>query len=322
VDPHRILPQGLRPHEDILDEVYEKYAHSDPFLPLIRFVDHATMGPEALVALGRGDKVPGWVAHHQPRPYTPPRRGRSIEHAWHEALGRRECHGDWLAFFAGALESTPFSQVLAQWVPRFIHEVDAWLFHGLIRTAHAVRALDHHDTRSRRDELMRGLSLWAIGVKHPPSDHLAPDTAERALERDVLGFARAGAATFIATPNIPNVHLVTGPMAYAMIMHHLDVPTHRAAAAAFRRTHARALRDVDRHRADAASEPIGILDDQLFGWLAKSHDAHPIKLTEAALRGYAATNDEIFLQAIGKLRHLHGIKNVLGIARAVLRRAA
>jgi hypothetical protein len=97
-----------------------------------------------------------------------------------------------------ATRTRSIDDVLVQWVPRFVHAVDALMFHGLIRTAHAVRALDHRDTRVRRGEFARGLALWA----------------------------------------------------------------------------------------------------------------------------YEATDDEVFLQAIGKVRHLHGVRNVHGIARAMLGRAA
>src|SRR5215468_227809 len=49
--PH-ILVEKNRPDEDVLDEVYLRFPQSDPFLPIIHFVDHAFMGPEALVGLG------------------------------------------------------------------------------------------------------------------------------------------------------------------------------------------------------------------------------------------------------------------------------
>jgi hypothetical protein len=311
--PSEILPRGERPHEDVLDEVYEKYAHGDPFMPIIRFVDHSTLAPEALVGLGLGEHVREWIGHHDVRPYTAPRTGISIETSWQHALGRRECHGDWLEFFERELAAAPVADVVARWVPRFIHAVDAWLFHGLIRTAHAVRALDHRDTPARRGELARGLALGAIGVTRSPIE-TAPAGAH-----DVLSFARAGAANLLETTNVPNVHLVTGPMAYAMLSHHLDEATHRAACAAFRRTHADAL------LVDSSPAVLPVLDDAFFQRLVESRDAHPIKLTEAALRAYTATHDEIFLRAVGRARHLHGIKNVLGfarIARAMLRRAA
>src|ERR1044071_5741029 len=123
-----ILPNGSRPHEDVLDEVYERYAFSDPFVPMIRFVDHSTMGPEALVGLGRGHRVHGWIDRHPPRRYTAARTGISISQAWTQGGGRRECPGDWLAFFEDELATRSVDDVLLQWVPRFVHAIDALLF--------------------------------------------------------------------------------------------------------------------------------------------------------------------------------------------------
>src|SRR5262245_44996033 len=214
--PH-ILVEKDRPDEDVLDEVYLRFAQSDPFLPIIHFVDHATMGPEALVGLGVGGKVEKWISRHRVRPYKPPTTGNFRPSAWQTILGRTDAHGDWLNYFEKELENQPFQDVLARWVPRFAHEVGAFLFHGLIRTAHAVRALDHKDTPARRGEFARGLALWAIGIKTDPRGHA----------------------------NEPP-------------------------------------RDLD-------------VETQLL-----QSDAHPIKLTEAALRAFDRTEDELFLKAAGK----------------------
>ena len=54
------------------------------------------------------------------------------------------------------------SEVLAEWVPRFAHEVGPFLFHGLIRTAHATRALSRKDTPA-------GPS-WRAGWRCGPSE--------------------------------------------------------------------------------------------------------------------------------------------------------
>jgi hypothetical protein len=62
---HNILAHENRPDEDVLDEVYERFAQSDPFLPITHFIDHATMGPEALVGLGMGAKVEMWISRHE-----------------------------------------------------------------------------------------------------------------------------------------------------------------------------------------------------------------------------------------------------------------
>jgi hypothetical protein len=317
-----ILAHRSRPGEDVLDEVYRNYAPSHPFVPLIRFVAHATMGAEALVGLGLGRALPVWMEGHRPRPYEAPRTGIAFPANWTQALGQADCYGDWVGFFEAELVRCPFPQVLAQWLPRFVHDVGALLFHGLIRTAHAVRALDQRDTPARRGELARGLALWAIGVRRPVVDAI-PAGQEDAKNADpILRFARAGAAMLVVHPSVPNVHLVTGPMAYRMVAHHLDPEVHRRAAAAFDRTHADAVRQFDRLRARAVSEPLPTLDPDFLLWLSGQRDAHPVKLTEAALRAYEATDDDLFLRAVGKARHLHGVPNLLGLRWAISRRVA
>src|SRR6266404_2104510 len=167
-----MLFSDARPNENVLDDVYRKYRTTHPFLPVTHFIDHSTMGPEALVALGLGHRVMDWISQHPVRPYEAPSIGISIASAWKEALGRKECHGDWLRHFESELNGSPFRDVLAAWVERFAHDAGAFLFHGLIRTAHAARALQHKDTQVRRGELARGLALWAIGIKSPPPNDL------------------------------------------------------------------------------------------------------------------------------------------------------
>jgi hypothetical protein len=321
--PTDILAKVKRPNEQVLDHVYWRFAPSDPFMAEGRFVDHVTMGSEALVGLGLGREVDGWVSRQPVRPYAAPRTGISIQTAWRQALGRRECHGDWLAYFENEVATSPFQDVLACWVPRFAHAVDALLFHGLIRTGHAVRALSHEDTPARRGELARGLALWAVGIQGPSVDRTPDDRAQQHFASlDILRYAQAGAAAFAAEPTIPNLHLVTGPMAYMLMYDRLDPRLHPLAVTAFERTHANALRDLPRLEATAASEPIPALDRDLLDSLTRQRDAHPIKLTEAALRGYEATNADVFLRAIGRVRHPHGVRGLLGLARALLRRVA
>jgi hypothetical protein len=313
----RILAREVRRSEEALDAVYEKYARSHPFLPITHFVDHATMGPEAMVGLGLGQQVQAWVAHHDVRTVEPPSTGIDIETNWTAALGRPGCHGDWLARLDREVREGRFEDVVARWVPRFLHEVGTWLFHGLIRTAHAVRALEHRDTPARRGELARGLALWAIGVKTPPPGRGVPIESP-ALARDILHLARAGAAAFVDDPSIPAVHWVTGPMAYLLIAHHLDPRIHPVAVASFARTHAGALegfRDAERRSQSAA---IPRLDEEQLERLTKETDAHPIKLTEAALRAYERTDDELFLRAAGRMQDTTAIGRALRTARRLI----
>jgi hypothetical protein len=306
VTPHsvdRILAHGDRANEDALDDVYRKYRSSHPFLPVTHFIDHSTMGPEALVALGLGDKVMDWISHHRVRPYDAPSVGVSISSAWTEAIGRKECHGDWLRHFESELNASPYEDFLALWIERFAHDVGAFLFHGLIRTAHAARALQHKDTPERRGELARGLALWAIGIKSAPPNEPTDRAAGADPIAGIMHCARAGAATFVRKSTIPNLHLVTGPMAFMMVAHHLNSRVHDVAATAFRLTHARAIKAMESSERDAHSEPIPSFDQTHLAALAENTDAHPIKLTEAALRAYQATGDDLFLKAAGKVQN-------------------
>ena len=48
------------------------------------------------------------------------------------------------------------------------------LFHGAIRTAHAVRAIDAADTPPRRGELARALGYWAARYREGQPAPAAP----------------------------------------------------------------------------------------------------------------------------------------------------
>ncbi|PYQ16340.1 MAG: hypothetical protein DMF79_18700, partial [Acidobacteria bacterium] len=80
---------------------------------------------------------------------------------WRGALGDNARVGDWIAFFDHQLKEGPWSGVLGEWVPRLAPGVIAAAFHGVIRTAHAVRSLGVQETAARRRELAEGLGYWA-----------------------------------------------------------------------------------------------------------------------------------------------------------------
>lgn len=314
-----MLPQS-RPYEEVLDEVYRKYADSDPFLPITRFIDHSTMGAEALVELGAGDLVKSWIARHPIRPYQAPVTGIPIPSGWKQALGKRECHGDWIRHFDTELAGRPFQAVLAEWGRRFAHDVGAFLFHGLIRTAHAARALVHKDTPARRTELARGLSLWAIGIRTPPPESPLTAPVSRGPEIEILHYARLGAVCFIPSPDVPTLHLVTGPMAYLMLLPFFDTETHWLAEASFARTHREAAQRFEALKQRAYAAPNGSVDRKRLQALAAQRDAHPSKLTEAALRAYEKSKDELFLKAAGKALDIHNVRALLGVLKALLLR--
>jgi hypothetical protein len=319
----QMLAGLVRPEEDVLDDVYQKYADSHPFLPITHFIDHATMGAEALVGLGMGGHVREWISHHDVRPYEPPITGLPISSKWMQALGRIECHGDWIWHFEKELVNTPYADVLKLWIPRFAHECGAWLFHGAIRTGHAVRALEHRDSSARRRELARGLALWAIGVKYPPPARrhqikLSDEALKVNPEAEIISCARAGAAAFVNKPTIPVLHLVTGPMAYLLMARHLDFDTHCIAMNSFLHTHADANRNFEVYKKKVFAAPLSSFDDIEPEHLAEQTNAHPIKLTEAALRAHRLTDDEIFLKAAGKVQNYSAWQSIVGGITAAL----
>ncbi len=288
----QFLARDDRPGETVLDRVYADYADSDPFMPYSGFIDHTVMGAEALVGLGLGEKVDNWRARSRPRPFAAPVAGIDIEKDWQTALGRRDAYGDWIAYFDRALGDRPFAAVLAIWVPRLAHDPGAFLFHGVIRTGHATRALEHADTPDRRRELARALALWAIGVRGAP-----PETpASGAGLETILDYAKRGAAAYVRSPNIVALHAVTGPMGYMLIGKYLDAAAHRIAAAGFARSHGRL------HGDDVAAKgPAPVFERAQIDALARQRDVHAIKLTEAAFRAHETTGDPVFLRAAAEV---------------------
>jgi hypothetical protein len=289
--------QRARPYEGALDAIYARYEQSDPFMPN-GFIDHATMGAEALVALGLGAHVDGWLASHPVRLATLPGRGEPVEPGWEAALGHDDRHGDWLTHFLAEVTRAPPADVLQRWVPRLLQDVGARLFHGLLRTAHAARALDYRDTPARRSELAHGLALWASGVTVRPEEALQAGGAGPADA--ILRHARGGAEVFLRTPNVPTLHLVTGPMAYMLLAPHLHAQAHALADAAFARVRATLPELLARMRPPRFTGEA--FDEAHLEALAHVADAHPAKLTEACLRAFRATQDDIFLAAAAKVQ--------------------
>jgi hypothetical protein len=114
-------------------------------------------------------------------------------------------------------------------VPRPLPALGTALFHGAIRTAHAVRAIDTADIPPRRAELARALGYWAAryragalpaGDSRPASD----------VQRAVVNAAADGARRYLARPTVPHLHGVTGAMALEILA--AQIPAAAAAAAA------------------------------------------------------------------------------------------
>ena len=148
--------------------------------------NHGPMAAEALVALGCLDEVPRWVDDYR-RELGPMPQARSpvTEYTWQEALGAIHRIGDWQTFFLAQLAEAPWQTVFGQWMPRLIPGLMAGGTHGLIRTAHAVRALSETATPLRVEELASALAYWAAYYQTLPGVPRlrGPLDLDRALEQ-------------------------------------------------------------------------------------------------------------------------------------------
>ena len=255
--------------------IHRRYATADAELAN-GFAEHSTMGAEAMLTLGLDPAaVVAWSDRHDPVPVTD---GFPLDIA-RNAIARELADGDW-------------ASVLRRHVAPLAGRLDAHLFHGLIRTAHATRALQYHDDPDARTELAVGLAAWTVWAGD--EREITPSTAADPLA-EILEMARRGAGAFVATPSIFTLHAVTAPMAYLLVADHLDADTHAVAAAVFAHTHQR--HPVPPVRTDHAAVPTAAE----LAKLARQWDAHPAKLVEAALRGLALSGDAAFSDAVATM---------------------
>jgi hypothetical protein len=160
---------------DALNDALE-HLEGFAFLDEPGFATHGPMGAETLSTLGYNDLIPGWVEQyrkrHQPLPAPPPHDpvDPADEQVVRSALGDASRLSDWAAMFRGEFWDRPWQDVVTQWTPRLLAGYGGALTHGLIRTAHAVRALSPEPFPSglMLDELAHGLALWAATFKVVP----------------------------------------------------------------------------------------------------------------------------------------------------------
>lgn len=194
---------------DALNDAHERlarYAYVDgPGLAV-----HAPMGAEALSSAGYDDLVAPWVeaykATHEPLPAPPPVDAidGGNDASWRAALGREDRVSDWAALFDHELREEPWPTVLQRWLPRLLPGNAGGLTHGLLRTAHAVRALPGEGPPPEllRAELARGLAFWAATFRRLPGkpDLRGPldlDAAIAAVPRPREPWTPIEAGTFV-----------------------------------------------------------------------------------------------------------------------------
>src|SRR5215831_14534171 len=90
----------------------------------------------------------------------PPRVAPVAQDEWRDALGDYVRVADWIDFFTAELAEEPWADVVSRWLIR-LGPGTALGLHGLVRVAHAVRALGRRDTLLRRRELAVALGYLA-----------------------------------------------------------------------------------------------------------------------------------------------------------------
>jgi hypothetical protein len=157
-----------------LDDALTVFAATAPSYGSLGLANHGPMAAEALAHLGREDAIGPWVEQYRRRlEPAPPAADRPLsEEDWPAALGYEERFPDWLALFEREVADRPPVAVVGEWAPRLFPGTIGAAAHGLIRTAHAVRALAASDTPPRRLELANGLAFWASTYQELPGPPL------------------------------------------------------------------------------------------------------------------------------------------------------
>jgi hypothetical protein len=274
-----------------LDEAFEQMAAASFELPN-GFVNHGAMACEALAMLDCADDIDSWARRFARAGGVKVEPVASAVFEWRQALGAYDRLPEWIGYFARAIDDDGWAGVVEAWVPRLMPALRTALFHGAIRTAHAVRAIDAVDTPPRRGELARALGYWAAryhvgqpaGAQDPADD---PRTA-------VVRAAADGARRYLARPNILHLHGVTGAMAVEILHRHIPATAATAALAQVQAEHAALYAGVEPVDDPRPARPPG---GQLAETAVHSLDPHQVKLVEACKRGLAATGDPAFAAA-------------------------
>jgi hypothetical protein len=293
-----------------LDEAYERFARTGfEFGP--GFTNHGPMAAEALVALERADAVLAWVDRYigyldddVPRPV-----GRIDPEDWRSALGDFSRVADWVEFFRRALADQAWDDVVAEWGPRLLPGVGSALYHGLIRTGHAVRALEASVTPPRLGELASALAYGAARVRrgliYLPVDQ--PDEEPAGGVLDGVDLADAGerlsvqteeaVRAYLAQPNILTIHGLTGPSALRLALPYLSPEARRAGLEYLSQTNRALYARAGVSPTATRPAEFAVDFDALADVAAGTDDPHVIKFLEACFREHRVSGNDAFLAA-------------------------
>ncbi len=171
---------------DVLDETYTRMRATGPeFQGWLS--NHGPMAADALIRLGCGDMVEGWVDGYSTRlDEAPGPRWPIAQDEWREALGDPSRLGDWCALFERQLADEPWQDILVRWWPRLLDGAVASAAHGLIRTGHAVRAVLERPTAPRVAELAQALGYWVARHQRLPAHPRPHGDADPAAALDAV----------------------------------------------------------------------------------------------------------------------------------------
>jgi len=277
-----------------LDEAFERMAAASFELPN-GFVNHGAMACEALAMLDCTDDIDSWARRFARA------GGASVDPVapagfeWRHALGDYRRLGEWIGYFTQAIDDDGWPAVVTMWVPRLMPALRTALFHGAIRTAHAVRAIDAVETPPRRGELARALGYWA--ARYREGQPAGPPAPADDLRMAVVRAAADGARRYLARPNIVHLHGVTGAMAVEILIGHIPAAEATAAAAALAQVHAEHAALYTATEPVTQPHPANPPGSDLTAAAVRSLDPHQVKLVEACQRGHAATGDPAFAAA-------------------------
>jgi hypothetical protein len=165
---------GMSDTMPALDEAFELMAAASFELPN-GFVNHGAMACEALAVLDCTDDIDSWARRFAQAGGAPVDPVVPAGFEWWHALGDYRRLPEWIGYFTQAIDEDGWPAVVATRVPRLMPALATELFHGAIRTAHAVRAIDALDTPPRRGELARALGYWAARYRDgQPASPLPP----------------------------------------------------------------------------------------------------------------------------------------------------
>jgi hypothetical protein len=287
-------------------------------------VNHAPMAAEAMATLGYADDVADWVegnlAQRRYKDLPTPRFPLSAhdEADWRPALGDFDRVTDWRAMFDRELADRPWQEVLAAWWPRLVAGMSGVMTHGVIRTAHAVRAIAQAagDDLPYRQELAHGLGYWA--ARYSVSDAQAVQAEQRAAPP--AGRGQDAAFTALdelvadscghyvrnqAGHPVPLIHAITGPAAVRLVLPHLPADQQWTSYLAARHC-SFGIRGYYGPSSGPAAPPGPTAArpgptpppaEQLVAQAVELGDEHAIKLAEVAVRHQALLPDDRYAAA-------------------------